>query len=65
MIYHKNPKVHARFIFSLCYKCLGCPKLEELDFEGVKKCANYKKNEVEVKATEFDKYRQQVKRYGS
>ncbi len=35
-----NPIAQAKFILSLCYKCLGCNQLEIPNFPGVRQCKN-------------------------
>jgi len=45
----------ARFILSVCYKCCGCDRLEDVNFDGVKQCNNFRDAKgTEVK--EWEKY---------
>ena len=38
---YDSARVRAKLIFTLCYQCLGCQRLEDPHFEGEKKCKDY------------------------
>ena len=37
-----NYMANAKFYLSICSKCFGCNKIENLNFTGVQKCSNYR-----------------------
>jgi len=43
----------ARFILSICHKCCGCNRLEDMRFDGVKQCNNFRK----AKGMEVEEWR--------
>lgn len=39
----------ARYMLTLCYRCLGCNKLESEEFKGVNQCNEFRRGLINAK----------------
>ncbi len=54
-----NTMMRARFTISICMHCLGCNKLEDINFPGERKCKDFKEAKGLEEMGKREEYKQE------